>query len=151
MPIEDTYSPILHRINQAIKRRAVRPDEPVQPPAEILIKYSYPPEELVKNSETQLSKLVAAANIKKGTYRPTVDNTITNSVQYLPKPRESAAEISSSLYLALMLMHFSAVKSVPRLRPTMRSLNSSRCSKLLKISVSLKKRQNKCLPLFGRL
>jgi ATP-dependent DNA helicase 2 subunit 2 len=68
MPIEDTYSPILHRINQAIKRRAVRPEEPVQPPAEILIKYSRPPEELVKNSEAQLSKLVAAANIKKGTY-----------------------------------------------------------------------------------
>jgi ATP-dependent DNA helicase 2 subunit 2 len=68
MPIEDTYSPIIHRINQAIKRRAVRPDEPVQPPAEILIKYSHPPEELVKKSEAPLSKLVAAANIKKGIY-----------------------------------------------------------------------------------
>lgn len=66
MPIEDTYSPILHRINQAIRRRAVRPDEPVQPPADILIKYSHPPEELVKNSEIQLSNLIAAANIKKG-------------------------------------------------------------------------------------
>lgn len=70
MPIEDTYSPILHRINQAIKRRAVRPDEPVQPPAEILIRYSQPPEELVKISEAQLVKLVAAANIKKGTLLP---------------------------------------------------------------------------------
>jgi ATP-dependent DNA helicase 2 subunit 2 len=76
MPIEDTYSPILHRINQAIKRRAVRPDEPVQPPAEILIKYSHPPEDLVKKSEAQLGKLVAAANIKKGAYCNVVNNTV---------------------------------------------------------------------------
>lgn len=66
MRIEDTYSPVLHRINQAIKRRAVRPEEPVQPPADILIKYSHPPEDLVKKSEKKLSKLIAAANIKKG-------------------------------------------------------------------------------------
>ena len=66
MPIEDTYSPIVHRINQAIKRRAVRPDEPVPPPADILIKYSHSPKELVKKSEAHLSKLVAAANLKKG-------------------------------------------------------------------------------------
>jgi len=80
MPIENTYSPILHRINQAIKRRAVRPDEPVQPPAQILIQYSQAPEDLVKKSEVQLSKLVAAANIKKGAYRPTVKNTVADSV-----------------------------------------------------------------------
>jgi len=80
MQIEDTYSPILHRINQAIKRRAVRPDEPIQPPAEILIKYSHPPEDLVKNSEAQLSKLAAAANIKKGIYYPRVNSMVTNSV-----------------------------------------------------------------------
>lgn len=66
MPVEDTYSPVLHRINQAIKRRAVRPDEPVQPPADILIKYSHPPEDLVAQSKAKLSRLVAAANIKKG-------------------------------------------------------------------------------------
>jgi ATP-dependent DNA helicase 2 subunit 2 len=70
MPIEDTYSPVLHRINQAIKRRAVRPEEPVQPPADILIRYSHSPEELVEKSEAKLSKLVAAANIKKGRYHP---------------------------------------------------------------------------------
>lgn len=66
MPIDDTYSPVIHRLNQAIKRRAVKPDEPVQPPAEILIQFSHPPEELIASSEKQLTKLIAVANVKKG-------------------------------------------------------------------------------------
>lgn len=65
MAVEDTYSPVLHRINQAIRRRAVQPDEPVQPPAEILIKYSHPPAELVQASKTQLENLISAADVKK--------------------------------------------------------------------------------------
>jgi ATP-dependent DNA helicase 2 subunit 2 len=66
MPIEDTYSPLVHRINQAIRRRAVQPDEAVTPPADILIKYSVPPPELVSESASELNKLVAAADVKKG-------------------------------------------------------------------------------------
>lgn len=66
MPIEDTYSPLIHRINQAIRRRGVQPDEPVPPPAEILTKYSSPPPELVSESASQLEKLIEAADIKKG-------------------------------------------------------------------------------------
>jgi ATP-dependent DNA helicase 2 subunit 2 len=63
--IDDTYSPVLHRIQQAIRRRAVKPDEPVQPPAEILVKYSHPPEELVKASKRKLDALIDAAEVKK--------------------------------------------------------------------------------------
>ena len=66
MPIDDTYSPIIHRLNQAIKRRAIKHDEPVQPPAEILIKFSHSPEELVASSKKELDKLIAAANVKRG-------------------------------------------------------------------------------------
>jgi ATP-dependent DNA helicase 2 subunit 2 len=66
MPIEDTYSPLVHRINQAIRRRAVQPDEAVTSPADILIKYSVPPPELVSESASELNKLVAAADVKKG-------------------------------------------------------------------------------------
>jgi ATP-dependent DNA helicase 2 subunit 2 len=76
MPIEDTYSPVLHRINQAIRRRAVRPEEPVQPPADILIEYSHPPEDLVKKSEAQLSKLIAVANVKKGKDHPDTNHKL---------------------------------------------------------------------------
>lgn len=67
MPIEETFSPSMHRINQAVRRRAIRPEEPVGPPAEILTKYSHPPEGLIKTSKTKLEKLIAAADIKKGT------------------------------------------------------------------------------------
>ncbi|KFX94772.1 hypothetical protein V490_04177 [Pseudogymnoascus sp. VKM F-3557] len=65
MAIEDTYSPVLHRINQAIRRRAVQPDEPVQPPPEVLMKYSKPPADLVKSSATELEALIKAADVKK--------------------------------------------------------------------------------------
>lgn len=64
-PIEETYSPTVHRLNQAVRRRAVHPEEPVGPPAPILVKYSYPPPELVKSSKPKLDKLIAAADVKK--------------------------------------------------------------------------------------
>ena len=66
MPITDTYSPVLHRIDQAVRWRAVHPNEPVPPVYEILTKYSKPPEQLVAKAKRQLEKLVAAADVKKG-------------------------------------------------------------------------------------
>lgn len=62
----DTYSPVLHRLDQAIRWRAVHPTEPVPPPYEILTRYSKPPEELVAKSKRKVEKLVTAANVKKG-------------------------------------------------------------------------------------
>ena len=66
MPITDTYSPVLHRIDQAVRWRAVHPNEPIPPVYEILTKYSKPPEQLVAKAKRQLEKLVAAADVKKG-------------------------------------------------------------------------------------
>jgi len=66
MQLEDLYSPSIHRTNQAIRRRAVRPDEPIGPPSEILTKYSHPPEELVLHSASELATLIKAANVQKG-------------------------------------------------------------------------------------
>ncbi|KAI4219831.1 MAG: hypothetical protein L6R36_008051 [Xanthoria steineri] len=65
MPMTDTFSPVLHRIDQAVRWRAVHPTEPVPPPHEILVRYSNPPEELVKRSKKRLEKLMAAADVKK--------------------------------------------------------------------------------------
>lgn len=66
MPMIDTYSPVLHRLDQAVRWRAVHPTEPVPPPYDILTRYSKPPEALVAKSKGKLDKLVAAANVKKG-------------------------------------------------------------------------------------
>jgi ATP-dependent DNA helicase 2 subunit 2 len=93
MPIDDTYSPLIHRINQAIRRRGVQPNEAVTPPAEILTKYSNPPSELVSESARQLEKLVEAADVKKGKLshvraNPYVSNLLS---QFPPKPKASAA------------------------------------------------------------
>ncbi|CAL8576307.1 ATP-dependent DNA helicase yku80, variant 2 [Xanthoria parietina] len=65
MPMTDTFSPVLHRIDQAVRWRAVHPTEPVPPPHEILVRYSNPPEELVNRSKKRLGKLMAAADVKK--------------------------------------------------------------------------------------
>ena len=73
MEIQDTYSAVLHRIDQAVRWRAVHPNEPIPPPFDILVKYSNPPEELVKKAKRRLEKLAAAADVKKGTDRaPTI-------------------------------------------------------------------------------
>lgn len=65
--MSETYSPVLHRIDQAVRWRAVHPDEPIPPPHEILVKYSRPPEELVIGAKRKLEELVSAADVKKGT------------------------------------------------------------------------------------
>lgn len=64
-PLDDTYSPMLHRMNQVIKHHAVHPDgEPPGPP-EILTRYMNPPPDLVKQSQRSLDKVIKAADVKK--------------------------------------------------------------------------------------
>ncbi|KAL9600568.1 MAG: hypothetical protein Q9219_003114 [cf. Caloplaca sp. 3 TL-2023] len=65
MPMTDTFSPILHRIDQVVRWRAVHPTEPIPPPYEILTRFSKPPEEVVSRSKRKLEKLMAAADVKK--------------------------------------------------------------------------------------
>lgn len=65
MDMADTYSPVLHRMDQAVRWRAVHPTEPVPPPYDILTRYSNPPEALVAGAKKKLERLIAAANVKK--------------------------------------------------------------------------------------
>ncbi|KAL8842061.1 MAG: hypothetical protein Q9170_000664 [Blastenia crenularia] len=65
MPMNETFSPVLHRLDQAVRWRAVHPTGPVPPPYEILTRYSQPPEDLVSASKKRLEKLTAAADVKK--------------------------------------------------------------------------------------
>lgn len=65
MPMEDTYSPVLHRVSQVIRHRAVYPNTGIPPVNEILTKYSHPPQDLVREAKPTLDKILAAADIKK--------------------------------------------------------------------------------------
>jgi ATP-dependent DNA helicase 2 subunit 2 len=65
MPMDETFSPLYHRIEQAKRWRAVHPKDPVPPIPEVLIKYSNPPEDLQNNAQSSLKRLIKAANVKK--------------------------------------------------------------------------------------
>ncbi|EAW11519.1 ATP-dependent DNA helicase 2 subunit KU80 [Aspergillus clavatus NRRL 1] len=65
LPIDNSFSPVLHRIDSAIRYRAIHPNDPVPPPSKNLTKLSQPPQELVEKAERYLEKLMAAADVKK--------------------------------------------------------------------------------------
>ena len=62
--IQDTYSPLVHRIDQVVRFRAVHADQPIPPPHAILTKYSHPPAQLVEESKDQLQALKDAADVR---------------------------------------------------------------------------------------
>lgn len=68
MKIDETYSPIIHRIKEAICQRAVYPDEKIGPPPEILTKWSNPPSDLVSKALSELKKLIETAHVQKGVW-----------------------------------------------------------------------------------
>lgn len=61
--MDDTFSPVLHRIEDAKKWRAVHPSQPVPPIPSILLKHSKPLPEYI--SESILQNLIKAADIKR--------------------------------------------------------------------------------------
>jgi ATP-dependent DNA helicase 2 subunit 2 len=65
-PFEETFNPIIHRINQAIRSRAVRPNGEIEPVAPVLVKYAAPPQDLVDGAKGQTETLIKIAEVKKG-------------------------------------------------------------------------------------
>ncbi|KAK7615038.1 putative Ku family DNA helicase [Phyllosticta paracitricarpa] len=64
-PFEDVYSPVLHRVQQAVRWRAVRPMDDLPPPPNILTRYMYPPEHVLKPATAKLDALIKAADVKR--------------------------------------------------------------------------------------
>lgn len=62
---EDTFSPVLHRINQVIRWRAIHPNDPIPETYPSLTKYSNPPKELLDKIQAPLDSLIATCDIKK--------------------------------------------------------------------------------------
>lgn len=66
MPIDETYSPLLHRVNQILRWRAVNPTaDGLPPPPALFLKYSKPPEELVHQAQPCLDAVKSAGDVKK--------------------------------------------------------------------------------------
>ncbi|MCJ1355467.1 MAG: ATP-dependent DNA helicase II subunit 2 [Icmadophila ericetorum] len=65
MAMDDVYSPVLHRINQAIRWKAVFPDEPVPPPYEFIAQSMRIPDTVRENGHGPLKKLAAVSDVKK--------------------------------------------------------------------------------------
>ncbi|KAJ5039487.1 ATP-dependent DNA helicase yku80 [Penicillium rubens] len=65
LPIDESFSPLLHRIESAVRYRAVHPNDPVLDPSERLTEFAHPSEDMVKNSKSHLEKLMSIADVKK--------------------------------------------------------------------------------------
>lgn len=65
LTLDENYRPDLHRISQGIRYKAAWPDKPIPPIPDILVKYRFPPSELIEASKSQLEKLISAADVKK--------------------------------------------------------------------------------------
>lgn len=65
MTMEDTFSPVLHTIEGAIKYRAVHPDNQLPEKSNTFLAYSKQPEALQERSKGPLKRLIDAADVKK--------------------------------------------------------------------------------------
>ncbi|PGH15087.1 ATP-dependent DNA helicase II subunit 2 [Helicocarpus griseus UAMH5409] len=65
LAIEDSFSPLLHRIDQAIRWRAIHPSEPLPLVPAVLRKLSHQPEDLQARSKNILDELIKASDVKK--------------------------------------------------------------------------------------
>ncbi|KAM0515279.1 hypothetical protein ACHAPE_006236 [Trichoderma viride] len=63
--IDEIYNPAIHRINHAIKQRAVHPERPVPEIPPVLLRFAAPPTELVETVQATIDSLIKAADVKK--------------------------------------------------------------------------------------
>ncbi|TLD23261.1 hypothetical protein PspLS_07299 [Pyricularia sp. CBS 133598] len=62
--IEDTYSPVIHRVSQAIRFRVAHPDMPLDLDSEVLTRYSVPPRKVTSQAKEQIERLIKVADAK---------------------------------------------------------------------------------------
>ena len=65
IPIDEVFSPVLHRLEDCIKFRAVHQDEQVPRIAKVLIQPAHPPKVALEASKANLQMLIEAADVKK--------------------------------------------------------------------------------------
>lgn len=63
--LDENYSPNIHRVKQAIRARAIYPDEKIEEVPAVLVKFSRPPEDLIAGAKSEIDSLRSVANVKK--------------------------------------------------------------------------------------
>jgi ATP-dependent DNA helicase 2 subunit 2 len=88
VPIDDSFNPSIHRVNHAVKVRAVHPEKAVPETPPILLRFSSPPEELMQRVQDRIDALVQAAEVKKGRQATFISALVsTNCLQVPPKAK----------------------------------------------------------------
>ncbi|KZZ95922.1 ATP-dependent DNA helicase II subunit 2 [Moelleriella libera RCEF 2490] len=64
-PIDETFNPAIHRINNAVKMRAAHPEKPVPKVPATLLRHAYPPEDLVEKVRARADEVIRLAGVKK--------------------------------------------------------------------------------------
>lgn len=64
-PIDETFNPAVHRVNHAVKMRAVHTERPIPEMPSVLLRFSSPPEDLIEKVQSRIDALVEAAEVKK--------------------------------------------------------------------------------------
>jgi ATP-dependent DNA helicase 2 subunit 2 len=62
---EDTFNPVIHRLQQVIHHRAIFPEAEVPEPRPIISKFSHPPDDLVEKAKPALDAVIKAGEVKK--------------------------------------------------------------------------------------
>jgi len=65
MAIDEPFNPVIHRIKQVVKTRAIHPDKPLPEIPEVLKRFSTPPSDLVDQVQAQIDALISVAEVKK--------------------------------------------------------------------------------------
>ena len=80
--IDETFNPTVHRVNHAVKSRALYPERPVPVKSRalyperpvpdvpsILLRFSHPTQDLIETVQRKVDALVEAADVKKGLFQ----------------------------------------------------------------------------------
>ncbi|OAA38891.1 ATP-dependent DNA helicase II subunit 2 [Metarhizium rileyi] len=64
-PIDETFNPAIHKVNNAVKMRAAHPDKPVPETPASLLRFSSPPDDLIEKVQSRIDSLIKLAEVKK--------------------------------------------------------------------------------------
>ncbi|KAM0346458.1 hypothetical protein ACHAPU_005523 [Fusarium lateritium] len=65
VPIDETFNPTIHRVNHAVKSRAVYPEKPVSDIPPTLLQFAQPPQDLLEKVQSKVDSLIEVADVKK--------------------------------------------------------------------------------------